>query len=189
MAFSRSEQILLALLGGAGLLYLLSRTQAGQAVTGNVLDKIAALIGAAEGERLTVYPDEGGKWTIGRGHLIKPGERFWPYGGSMTVTNTGVRTITQDESDTLFAADMAPARNAVTNLVKVPLTDNQRAPLVSLVFNIGTGAFASSTLLRKLNAGDYTGAADQFLVWKKVGGVDSPGLLSRRQNERSIFLA
>lgn len=158
-------------------------------MTQDVIDKIARLIGHAEGDRLTVYQDIGGLWTIGKGHLVKPGERFYPYGGSMSVTNTGLRTITQAESDALFAKDTETARNAVANKVAVPITDNQRAALASLVFNIGTGAFAGSTLLRLLNAGNYTGAADQFLVWKTVNGVDSPGLINRRASERALFLS
>jgi lysozyme len=170
----------------------------GQGITGNVADKIAKLIAGHEGDKLTVYPDEGGLWTIGKGHLIRPGERFYPYGGKMIIPTdpltgkpapSGVRTITQAESDALFLRDTETARNAVANKVTVPLNDNQRAALVSLVFNIGAGAFATSTLLRKLNAGDYAAAADQFLVWKKVAGKDSAGLLKRRKDERSIFLA
>ena len=157
------------------------------------MDKIAQLIEGHEADKLTVYQDEGGLWTVGRGHLIKPGERFYPYGGSMTVTNTGQRTITQAESDELFANDLAPARNDVANKVRAPITDNQRAALVSLRFNIGTGNFGSSTLLKLLNAGDIAGAADQFLVWKKVRKngvlVDSAGLLKRRTQERALFLA
>jgi lysozyme len=184
----RRQKLLLVLAAG-GVLYLLSRTKAGQAVTGTLADKIAQLIGAAEGDVLTVYQDQGGLWTVGRGHLIKPGERFFPYGGSMTPTNTGQRDITQDESDALFAQDTAQARATVAAKVSVPLTDNQRAALISLTFNIGTGAFSGSTLLRNLNAGNYTAAADQFLVWKKVKGVDSPGLIKRRASERALFLA
>lgn len=186
---STREKVLLAALGAAGLLYALSRTRVGESLTGTLADKIAALISGHEGDVLKVYQDQGGLWTVGRGHLIKPGERFFPYGGSMVVTNTGQREITQAESDDLFALDTAAARNAVSNKVNVPLTDNQRAALVSLVFNIGAGAFAGSTLLRKLNAGDYKAAADQFLVWKKVQGVDSPGLIARRTSERQLFLS
>lgn len=189
MGFSKRERVLLALLGGAGILYVLSRTSMGEQVTGSLSEKIAHLIAGHEGDVLTAYKDTGGLWTIGKGHLIKPGERFYPYGGSMIATNTGQRTITQAESDDLFALDTAAARNAVSNKVSVPLNDNQRAALVSLVFNIGAAAFAGSTLLRNLNAGNYKAAADQFLVWKKVQGVDSPGLINRRASERELFLA
>lgn len=196
---SKRERVLLALLGGAGILYLLSRTDVGQKATASLTDLIASVIGGHEGEKLIAYKDTAGLWTIGKGHLIKSTDRvirqgapqpLYPY-GPLDANNkpTGVMQITQEESDRLFENDTATARNAVSNLVMVPLTTNQRAALVSLVFNIGTGAFAGSTLLKKLNARDYSGAADQFLVWKKAGGVDSPGLINRRASERALFLA
>lgn len=173
------------MLAVAGGLYAFSRTKAGSSVVDAVTEKIASLLTGEEGERLDVYQDEAGLWTVGKGHLVKPGERFHPYGP--------VKTITQAESDALFEADTASARNAVANLVMVPLTENQRAALVSLVFNIGNGGFAGSTLLKLLNARDYLGAAAQFPVWNKVtvNGVKkiSAGLTSRRARERTLFLS
>lgn len=192
---------LLVLLVAIGGLYLLSRTKMGQTVTGNITDKIARLIFGEEGERLDVYPDIGGKWTVGKGHLILSTDRVLRNGKSVALypfgprdpanpdVATGVRTITQAESDAFFARDTEIARNAVANKVAYPLTDNMRAALSSLVFNIGTGAFGTSTLLRMLNAGNVAGAADQFLVWKKVNGVDSSALLDRRRRERALFLS
>jgi lysozyme len=182
----RREKKLLVVLAAVAGLYLLSRTKAGMTATSNVTDLIARLITGHEGEVLTVYQDVAGFWTVGKGHLIKPtdtvrGEKLHPYGP--------IQRITKEESDAFFLQDTETARNAVANRVAVPLTVNQRAALVSLVFNIGTGAFGTSTLLRKLNAGDYKGAADQFLVWKKAGGADVPGLLRRRESERALFLS
>ena len=187
---AKREKILLAALGFAGLLYLLSRTTVGQGVT----DKIARLIFGEEGERLDVYQDIGGKWTVGKGHLVLSTDTVNRTDGNTTAAvhlhpYGPVRNITQAESDAFFERDTATARNAVADRVNVPLTENQRAALASLVFNIGTGAFGTSTLLRKLNVGDYKAAADQFLVWKKVNGVDSPALLARRERERSLFLS
>lgn len=185
MALSRRERALLVALGAVGLLYAFSRTKTGASVVDAVTEKIAALLTGEEGERLTVYQDQAGLWTIGKGHLIKPGERFYPYGT--------VKTITKAESDALFEADTASARNAVANLVMVPLSENQRAALVSLVFNIGNGAFAGSTLLKLLNARDYLGAAGQFPVWNKVtingAKTVSAGLTARRDREKSLFLS
>jgi lysozyme len=190
MAFSRNEKVLLALLGGAGILYLLSRTETGQAVTGSLLDKIASVIGGHEGYKLTIYPDEGGLPTVGRGHLVLSTDTVIRNGVPTKLSPYGpVTTITPAEADAFFERDTEAARNTVANKVATPISENQRAALVSLVFNIGAGAFATSTLLRKLNTGDLSGAADQFLVWKKVRGVDSPGLLSRRQSERALFLS
>jgi lysozyme len=190
MALSNRERVLLALLGGAGVLYVLAQTSAGQRVTGSLADKIAALIAGHEGDKLIVYQDIGGLWTVGKGHLITAADTVIREGTAQKLHPFGpVMQITQAESDAFFERDTATARNAVANRVSVPLSDNQRAALVSLVFNIGAGAFGGSTLLKKLNAGDYTGAADQFLVWKKVAGVDSQGLMNRRASERDLFLS
>ncbi len=72
--------------------------------------------------------------------------------------------------------------------VTVPLNQNQFDALVSLTYNIGSGAFNNSTLLKKLNKGDYQGAADQFLVWNKAGGKVMKGLVRRREAEQALFL-
>lgn len=145
------------------------------------MDKAKELIAGEEGLRLTVYKDSGGAWTIGYGHLVKAGERFFPYGT--------VRTITEAEADALFQADTAIAKAAVENSVRVPINANQRAALTSLAFNIGAGALGGSTLVRKLNAGDLLGAADAFRSWVYDNGVRVPGLVSRRERERAIFLS
>lgn len=177
---TRRERVLLAVLGLAGALLLFSRTRAGQSIIASIMDKAASLVKRWEGLRLTAYKDVAGLWTIGYGHLVKPGERFHPYG---TVT-----TITEEEASALLEADMNAARNAVASSVRVPITDNERAALVSLAYNIGGGAFAGSTLVRKLNAGDKAGAADQFLVWANAGGQRVQGLANRRASEREVFL-
>ncbi len=76
---------------------------------------------------------------------------------------------------------------AVRRYVRVPLKQHQFDALVSLSFNIGAGAFHRSTLLRKLNAGDVAGAAQQFHVWKWAGGRVQSGLIIRRAAERALF--
>lgn len=127
-----------------------------------------------------VYPDEGGRPTIGFGHLLLPGESF-PDG------------ITPAMGEQLLRQDLFPAVTAVNNLVKVPLAQNQFDALVMFVFNVGVGAFAESTLLRKLNAGDYDGAGQEFARWNKItkNGVKviSSGLVNRREKERTLFIA
>jgi lysozyme len=81
----------------------------------------------------------------------------------------------------------------VNSLVKVPLSQNQFDALCSFVFNVGTRNFEYSTLLQKLNVGNYAGAAEQFKQWDKVtlDGqlVPSTGLLRRRQLEEQLFLS
>lgn len=112
--------------------------------------------------------------TIGYGHKLGPLENYW--------------TITEAEATRLLASDLSDAEAAVNRLVKVPLSQNQYDALVSFVFNVGPGAFGRSTMLKLLNAGDYTGAANQFPAWRKSGGVVMAGLVKRRANERAMFL-
>ena len=126
-----------------------------------------------EGCSLTAYQDQVGVWTIGYGHTgpdVSPG-----------------LTITQDQAQAMLAHDVGRAAACVNNLVAVELTQNEFDALVDFVFNLGAGAFTSSTLLRDLNAGDFAGAAAQFEVWDHAGGAVVAGLLRRRQAEAALF--
>lgn len=134
-------------------------------------------IEAREGLRLEAYPDPGTggePWTIGYGHTmgVHPGD-----------------IITAEEADTMLSSDLVWAETAVNGLVKVPLTQEEFDALVDFVFNIGTAAFANSTLLRLLNGGDYNGADAQFQRWDLADGRVLPGLLARRQAEAAMFKA
>ncbi|MFP0401323.1 lysozyme [Acinetobacter nosocomialis] len=136
------------------------------------------LIKGFEGKRLNAYDDGVGVWTIGFGTIKYP---------------NGVRvkkgdTCTEQQAETYLKNDLTKFEVAINKLVKVPLTQNQFDALVSLTYNIGSGAFNNSTLLKKLNKGDYQGAADQFLVWNKAGGKVMKGLVRRREAERALFL-
>jgi len=117
---------------------------------------------------------------IGYGHVIKEGEKF-------------VEPISQDMGDRLLFADLKPAVNAINRLVKVELSQNQFDALTSFVYNVGPGAFAESTLLKQLNLGNYTLAADQFDQWVKatINGEKQtiPGLITRRETEKNMFLS
>jgi hypothetical protein len=95
--------------------------------------------------------------------------------------------ITQERAEELLRLDLRRFEDAVRMQVAVELTQNQFDALVSLVYNIGEGAFSKSTLLRKLNAGDYAGAQAQFAVWRKAGGKVMPGLVNRRAQEAALF--
>jgi lysozyme len=134
---------------------------------------------AREGVRLKAYKDSVGILTIGIGHTSMAGPPKVTSG--MTITNA--------ESDAIFARDLVKYENAVNKAVKVPLTQNQFDALTSLCFNIGPSAFAKSTLVKKLNAGDIQGAANAFLSWNKAGGKVIPGLVTRRKAERAQFLS
>lgn len=142
-----------------------------------ISDKGLRFIRREEGERLTAYADIVGVWTIGVGHTgVVDGKPV-----------TKGMTITTDKSQELLINDLAKFENAINQLVKVPLKQYEFDALVSLVFNIGVGAFSRSTLLRKLNANDFKGASEQFLVWKNAGGRPVQGLLNRRKREKDMF--
>ena len=135
---------------------------------------IAAIKGY-EGCVLTAYPDPGTgnePWTIGVGHTggVVPG-----------------MTITEDEAGDLLREDIQSSEDAVNHLVTVPITQGQYDALVSFTFNLGQGALAQSTLLRKLNAGDYSGAAAEFSRWNQAAGKVLPGLVTRRAAEAKMF--
>ncbi|RDD82426.1 lysozyme [Dyella tabacisoli] len=133
-----------------------------------------ALIQRFEGCRLVAYRDSVGVWTIGYGHTgpdVQPG-----------------MSIDAAQADSLLQADLAHATAAILSLVTVPLRQPQLDALASFVFNLGAKAFAGSTLLRKLNAGDYAGAAAEFPRWSNAGGQPVAGLLRRRIAERTLFL-
>ena len=131
-----------------------------------------AMIQAHEGLRLTAYRDAGGVWTIGYG------------------STGGVRrgmTITRDQAVLRLYQDLDEAEATINSRVTVPLTQPQFDALTSLVFNIGGGAFRKSTLLQKLNTGDYAGAAAEFNRWVKAKGRVLGGLVTRRAAERHLF--
>jgi lysozyme len=144
------------------------------------------LIKSFEGLRLAAYRDVAGVWTIGYGstryhdgRLVKPGDKL----------------ASEVQASAIFVNTLGQYENAVNSYVKVPLTQDQFDALVSFTYNEGTFAFQESTLLRKLNAKDYQGAADQFLVWDKITDphsgqkVPCDTLTKRRAAERQLFLS
>ena len=142
-------------------------------------DKGVDLICEFEGKRLTAYDDGVGVWTIGFGTIKYP---------------NGVRvkkgdTCTLDQAKEYMRHDLIEFEYTVNSSVKVPLNQNQFDALVSLAYNIGSNAFKSSTLVKKLNTGDYQGAADQFNVWINAGGKRMQGLVNRRDKEKLLFLS
>lgn len=130
-------------------------------------DNGAKVLILREGLKLKAYKDTKGIWTVGVGHT-----------GPEVVEGL---VITKEKAHELFQKDVAWAEDAV-NLVKVPLTQNQFDALVSFVFNIGTGAWKRSTMLKMLNAGDYVGAVKQFDRW-----VIPKEITSRRMSEKAQF--
>lgn len=136
-----------------------------------------AVLQRHEGFVSTPYRDPVGIWTIGYGHKILPGERF--------------TSLTREEASELLVRDVNIAEDAVNAQVTVELTQAQFDALVSFVFNVGTGAFRKSTLLRLLNQGNYAAVPAQLARWKygtKAGQlVELPGLVARRADEGQLF--
>lgn len=134
----------------------------------------------SEGLRLTAYRDPVGIPTICYGHTgpeVKLG-----------------LTLTKQQCDDILWQDIQKhqpvilrynARNCIGN---VPLTANQRDALTDFIINVGTGKFCSSTMAKRLKAMDYIGAADEFPKWTLAKGRRLPGLVSRRQKERALFV-
>jgi lysozyme len=130
-----------------------------------------------EGEVLHVYTDQAGKKTVGVGHLLTADE---------LESGAYASGLTREQSRALLHRDVAKAEFAINSLVKVPLTEPQFDALVSFTFNEGNGAFAASTLLQKLNRGDYGAVPFELVKWDKRRDprtgqlVEDPGLLKRR---------
>jgi len=103
-------------------------------------------------------------------------------------TTKGVKlgdTITKPEAIERLRADVNTFEGAIKQCVTVPLHQHEYDAFVSLAYNIGPGAFCNSTLVRKLNAGDYAGACAEISRWTRAGGREVKGLVSRRAAERA----
>lgn len=137
------------------------------------------LIKEFEGFEPKAYRDPVGIWTIGYGTTEMAGVGIDPKAGM---------TITHDDAERYLQLAVQKFAASVEDLIDVPVTENQFGALVSLAYNIGPSALAKSTVMKRLNAGDYQGAADAFAMWNKAGGKVLPGLTRRRAAERALFL-
>jgi lysozyme len=153
-------------------------TTRGTITTVTITPALIAFLLKVEGERLEAYKDTKGVWTIGVGHT-----------GPEVVKGL---TITKDCSRALLTADALTACRAVDQLVRVPLTANQRIVLVSFVFNLGASRLKTSTILRLLNQGDYASVPRELARWNKETLKDgtvrvNPGLTNRRAFEITLW--
>lgn len=130
------------------------------------------MIKVFEGLRLKAYRCTAGKLTIGYGHTagVKEGD-----------------VIDNKTADRFLMEDLAWSEECVNSSVSVNITQGMYDSMVSLVFNIGSGAFKKSTLLKKLNSGDYIGASNEFGRWIHSGGRVVQGLIERRAKEKVMF--
>ncbi|MET3560721.1 lysozyme [Bartonella japonica] len=135
------------------------------------------LIKRWEGLRLEAYRDTACIWTIGYGHTSDAGKPLVKKG----------MCITQKQAEEILCEDLKQFEKAVDEAVTVSLTDAQFAALVSFCYNIGTAAFCKSTLLKKLNQGDYESVPVELQKWNKVGGKPLRGLANRRAAEAGLW--
>ncbi|BEL80129.1 lysozyme [Serratia marcescens] len=137
------------------------------------------LIKRFEGLRLKAYQDSVGVWTIGYG---------WTQPVDGKKVGPGMQ-IDQATADRLLKCGVVQYEQGVNQLVKVKITQGQFDALVSFAYNLGLRSLSTSTLLKKLNAGDKAGAADEFGKWVNAGGKRLKGLVARRAAEREMFLS
>lgn len=97
------------------------------------------------------------------------------------------RKFTEEQGEAILKADLIAVENTVLKAVKVPLTPNQFGALVSFTYNVGGGNLRKSTLLKKVNLGDFAGAGNEFAKWNKAAGKVMAGLTRRRQAEALLF--
>lgn len=166
------------------------------------------LIKATESLRLTAYLCPTNKLTIGWGHVLLPKFDCGVFGITADHLKKLVGTcqkshyvspdiqkvlkINQGAAESFLARDVAQAALFVRSTTQAQLSQGQFDALVSFVFNVGQGNYATSTLKKRLAAGDYQGAADEFGRW--VYGTDAQGrkvrlkgLAARREEERWLF--
>ena len=99
------------------------------------------------------------------------------------------KVYTLDECKDMLRKGLAEFEGQLQKCIHAPMTDKTKMAIVSWSWNVGTGAACKSTLVRKLNAGDYVGACNQLLLWDKAGGKVVRGLQIRREQERKLCLA
>lgn len=116
-------------------------------------------------------------YSIGLGHQIQPNESYL-----MTAL------LNDEQVLEIFKKDIEGIRSSMNKVIKVPINKNQQLALLSLRYNIGGPAFDKSTLLRRLNEGNFNDAAMRFAEWRLSEGKINQGLVNRRERERQLFV-
>ena len=136
-----------------------------------------ALIKKFEGLRTRVYKCPAGVWTQGYGHT----------GPDVTP---GADDFNEREAEQLLHGDLIQFEHGVEDLLEgAPVSLEQFSAMVCLAFNIGLGNFRKSSVLKFHKAGNYSAAANAFLLWNKAGGKILPGLVTRRNAERALYVS
>jgi lysozyme len=142
------------------------------------LKKAIDIIKKWEGFRGQAYKDPVGIWTIGYGTIRYSNGVAVKQGDTVSEENASIYLTKHVEEKILGQLD---------SCLQVEVNDNQYCALVSFAYNLGIGALQKSTLLKKLNAKDYFGAANEFDKWVYAGGQKLKGLVNRRAEEKALF--
>ena len=144
-----------------------------------------------EGVRFKPYRCPAKLWTVGVGHVLYPDQGRLPLDqrDAFPLKAEDNRTFSKAEVDGILSADLQRFEAGITKLFPMVLTQGQNDALVSFGFNLGLGGVQRSTLRQKVLRGEIEEAADEFLKFTRGGGKILPGLVKRRQDERSLFLS
>jgi lysozyme len=153
--------------------------------------RVIDMIKHHEGVRLKPYQCPALIWTVGVGHVIDQSHIRVPLAErkALPIPDGWNRTLSMGEVDEMLAKDLVSFENGVRRLCPDGLTPGRLGALTSFAFNVGLGNLQRSTLRMKHNRGDYEGAAEAFLDWTKAGGKVLKGLLTRRNDERALYLS
>lgn len=149
-------------------------------MTDEALSKATDLVTEFEGFSATPYLCPAHVWTIGYGSTRDDN------GNPVTAATP---PLDEDTARQWAMRDMRSALAAVEADVSVPMTDEEEAALTDFCYNLGSGAFAGSRILRYLNAGNFQGAADDLMLWNHANGQVLAGLTRRRAAERDLMLS
>jgi len=156
-----------------------------------VSQKCVEMIKHHEGVRTKPYQCPALLWTVGVGHVIVPehGRLKLEERKNLPIPDGWDRVVPMGEVDDILKKDLVRFESGVSRLCPVSLTQGQFDALVSFSFNVGLGNLQRSTIRMKVNRGDMEGAAEGFLDWTKAGGKVLKGLVSRRNDERALFMS
>jgi len=144
-----------------------------------ISNKGLELIKEFEGFRSQPYLCSAGVPTIGYGST------YYKDGRKVSL---GDKAISKEEATELLEHTVNSFANGLKGKLEISLSQNQFDALVCLAYNIGLGAFSKSTLLKKINAKDFTSASSEFLKWDIANGKKLLGLRKRREREQQLFL-
>jgi lysozyme len=144
-----------------------------------------------EGVRFKPYRCPALLWTACVGHVLYPEQAKIPMDqrGAYPLRPEHNRTFSKEEVDGILSADLQRFEAGIAKLFPMVLTQGQNDALVSFAFNLGLGGVQRSTLRQKVLRGEIEEASNEFLKFTRGGGKILPGLVKRRQDERSLFLS